>query len=148
MTYEEYKNKKEPKKNDFLKKVLIKLFTIVIFTMIVIITSHHSPKFKSFLVDKVLNSTIDFSFVNKITNNITNVFKINDNVKTVMKDETEQTEKYKDGVKYIVNDGVDNPIFPERYETIEQVKMARENWKNNLHKSQNHYFRAGVTIKY
>ena len=31
---------------------------------------------------------------------------------------------------------------------IEQVKMARENWKNNLHKSQNHYFRAGVTIKY
>ena len=51
-------------------------------------------------------------------------------------------------VEYIVNDGVDNPIFPERYETIEQVKMARENWKNNLHKSQNHYFRAGVTIKY
>ena len=65
MTYEEYKNKKEPKKNDFLKKVLSKLFTIVIFTMIVIITSNHSPKFKSFLVDKVLNSTIDFSFVNK-----------------------------------------------------------------------------------
>ena len=107
MTYEEYKNKKEPKKNDFLKKVLSKLFTIVIFTMIVIITSNHSPKFKSFLVDKVLNSTIDFSFVNKITNNITNVFKTNDNVKTVMKDETEQTEKYKDGVKYIVNDGDD-----------------------------------------
>lgn len=50
--------------------------------------------------------------------------------------------------EYIVNDGVDNPIFPERYETIEQVKMARENWKNNLHKSQNHFFRAGVTIKY
>ena len=50
--------------------------------------------------------------------------------------------------EYIINDGVDNPIFPERYETIEQVKMARENWKNNLHKSQNHYFRAGVTIKY
>ena len=34
-------------------------------------------------------------------------FKTNDNVKTVMKDETEQTEKYKDGVKYIVNDGDD-----------------------------------------
>lgn len=107
MTYEEYKNNKEPKKKNIIKKTLSKLFTIVIFTMIVIITSNYSPKFKSFLVDKVLNSTIDFSFVNKITNNITNVFKTNNNLKTVMKDENNQTEKYKDGVKYIVNKNED-----------------------------------------
>ena len=103
MTYEEYKNKKEPKNNNFFKKILNKLFTLVIFTMIIIITSNYSPKFKSFLIDKVLNSTIDFSFVNKITNNITDVFKTNDNIKTVMKDEKNVQEKYKDGVKYIVN---------------------------------------------
>ncbi len=107
MTYEEYKNKKEPKKKNIIEKTLSKLFTIVIFTMIVIITSNYSPKFKSFIVDKVLNSTIDFSFVNKITNNITNVFKTNNNLKTVMKDENKQTEKYKDGVKYIVNKNED-----------------------------------------
>lgn len=103
MTYEEYKNKKDSKNNNFLKKILNKLLTLVIFTMIIIIISNYSPKFKSFLIDKVLNSTIDFSFVNKITNNITEVFKTNDNIKTVMKDEKDLKEKYKDGVKYIVN---------------------------------------------
>lgn len=103
MTYEEYKNKKDSKNNNLLKKILNKLFTLVIFTMIIIIISNYSPKFKSFLIDKVLNSTIDFSFVNKITNNITEVFKTNDNIKTVMKDEKDLKEKYKDGVKYIVN---------------------------------------------
>lgn len=103
MTYEEYKNKKDSKNNNFFKKILNKLLTLVIFTMIIIIISNYSPKFKSFLIDKVLNSTIDFSFVNKITNNITEVFKTNDNIKTVMKDEKDLKEKYKDGVKYIVN---------------------------------------------
>ena len=55
MTYEEYKNKKDPKANNIFKRILSKLFTIVIFTMIVITISNTSPKFKSFLVDKVLN---------------------------------------------------------------------------------------------
>lgn len=107
MTYEEYKNKKEPSKNNLIKRFLSKLFTIVIFTMIIIIISNYSPKFKNFLIDKVLNSTVDFSFVNKITNNITEVFKSTDNITSVMKNEKDIKEKYKDGVKYIVNKNED-----------------------------------------
>ena len=104
MTYEEYKSSKKPsdKKNNILKKALNKLFTIVIFSMLVIIISNYSPKFKSFIVDKVLNSTIDFSFVNKIINKTTNVFSNkNQEVVNVSKEITE-SEKYKDGVKYII----------------------------------------------
>lgn len=107
MTYEEYKNKKEPKTNNIIKKILSKLFTIVIFTMIVITISNTSPKFKSFLVDKVLNSTIDFSFVNKLSNKVTNIFKTSNNTLPVVKEENSKTENYKDGVKYIVNEGED-----------------------------------------
>lgn len=105
MTYEEYKNKKDSKANNIFKKILSKLFTIVIFTMIVITLSNTSPKFKSFIVDKVLNSTIDFSFVNKLSNKVTNVFKTSDNTLPVVKEENNRKERYKDGIKYIVNKG-------------------------------------------
>lgn len=103
MTYEEYKNKKDSKANNIFKKILSKLFTIVIFTMIVITLSNMSPKFKSFIVDKVLNSTIDFSFVNKLSNKVTNVFKTSNNTLPVVKEENNRKERYKDGIKYIVN---------------------------------------------
>ncbi len=105
MTYEEYKNKKDSKANNIFKKILSKLFTIVIFTMIVITLSNMSPKFKSFIVDKVLNSTIDFSFVNKLSNKVTNVFKTSNNALPVVKEENNRKERYKDGIKYIVNKG-------------------------------------------
>lgn len=105
MTYEEYKNKKDSKANNIFKKILSKLFTIVIFTMIVITLSNTSPKFKSFIVDKELNSTIDFSFVNKLSNKVTNVFKTSNNTLPVVKEENNRKEKYKDGIKYIVNKG-------------------------------------------
>lgn len=105
MTYEEYKNKKDSKANNIFKKILSKLFTIVIFTMIVITLSNTSPKFKSFIVDKVLNSTIDFSFVNKLSNKVTNVFKTSNNTLPVVKEENNKKERYKDGIKYIVNKG-------------------------------------------
>lgn len=105
MTYEEYKNKKDSKASNIFKKILSKLFTIVIFTMIVITLSNTSPKFKSFIVDKVLNSTIDFSFVNKLSNKVTNVFKTSNNTLPVVKEENNKKERYKDGIKYIVNKG-------------------------------------------
>lgn len=105
MTYEEYKNKKDSKANNIFKKILSKLFTIVMFTMIVITLSNMSPKFKSFIVDKVLNSTIDFSFVNKLSNKVTNVFKTSNNTLPVVKEENNRKERYKDGIKYIVNKG-------------------------------------------
>ena len=93
MTYEEYKNKKDSKANNIFKKILSKLFTIVIFTMIVITLSNMSPKFKSFIVDKVLNSTIDFSFVNKLSNKVTNVFKTSNNTLPVVKEENNRKER-------------------------------------------------------
>lgn len=105
MTYEEYKNKKDSKANNIFKKILSKLFTIVMFTMIVITLSNMSPKFKSFIVDKVLNSTIDFSFVNKLSNKVTNIFKTSNNTLPVVKEENNRKERYKDGIKYIVNKG-------------------------------------------
>ena len=92
-------------KENIFKKILSKLFTIVIFTMIVITLSNTSPKFKSFIVDKVLNSTIDFSFVNKLSNKVTNVFKTSNNTLPVVKEENNKKERYKDGIKYIVNKG-------------------------------------------
>lgn len=103
MTYEEYKNKKDLKGNKVFKKILSKLFTIVIFTMLVIILSNYSPKFKNFIINKVLNNTIDFSIVNKITNHVTDVFKTDENIKEVFKENNQTSEKYKDGVKYSVN---------------------------------------------
>ncbi len=110
MTYEEYKSSKNKtikpssEKKSIFKTCLNKLFTIIIFCMIVVIISNYSPKFKSFIVDKVLNSTIDFSFVNKILNKTTNVFKSNGSKIVNVSKEINESEKYKDGLKYIVGE--------------------------------------------
>ena len=69
MTYEEYKNKKNHKElneNNFFKNLLSKFLTIVVFTLLVVIISNNNPSFKSFIIDKVLNSTFDFSKINKL----------------------------------------------------------------------------------
>lgn len=50
--------------------------------------------------------------------------------------------------EYKINDGIDNSIFPGKYQNIAEVKAARSSWESQLHNSQNHYFRAGVTFKY
>lgn len=101
MTYEEYKNssKKSNKNASWLKSIFSKLFTIVVFTMIVIITSNYSPKFRKFLIDDVLNSTMDFSKVNNIMDKFTKVFK-SEKTTPVVKEVDEKSEKYKDGIKY------------------------------------------------
>lgn len=107
MTYEEYKNNKSSKPSsngsNLFRRFLNKLFTIIIFSMLVVIISNHSPKFKSFIVDKVLNSTLDFSIVNKFINKTTNIFKNEDKVVPVSK-EIKTSVKYKDGVKYLINE--------------------------------------------
>lgn len=104
MTYEEYKNNKNEKpKNEILKKILSKLFTIIIFIMLVVTISNYSPGFKNFIIDDVLNSTYDFSKVNKLINNFTTVFK-NDNTAKVSFVENKTHEKYLDGVKYIIGE--------------------------------------------
>lgn len=106
MTYEEYKSKKNiSKSNNIFKRLLNKLFTIVIFTMLIIIISNYSPKFRNFIINDVLNDTMDFSKVNKVINKFTDIFKINKN-KTVpvIKMENEKSEKYLDGVKYYINE--------------------------------------------
>ena len=109
MTYEEYKNNKNHKdtnKNSFFKNLLSKFITIVVFTFLVIIISKNNPNFKSFIIDKVLNSTFDFSKINKLISNITGIFDSKENTLNVSKN-YRNSEKYKDGVKYIVNDGDD-----------------------------------------
>ena len=104
MTYEEYKNNKNEKpKNEILKKILSKLFTIIIFIMLVVTISNYSPGFKNVIIDDVLNSTYDFSKVNKLINNFTTVFK-NDNTTKVSFVENKTHEKYLDGVKYIIGE--------------------------------------------
>ena len=105
MTYEEYKSNKDKKNksNSILKKLLGKLFTIVIFTMLIIILSNYSEKFRNFLINDVLNSTMDFSKVNNIIDKTTSVFKSKE-VQSVSKVDIKNAEKYKDGVKYIIKD--------------------------------------------
>ena len=105
MTYDEYKNNKKKKSSGkkYFKNALNKLFTVIIFSMLIIITSNYSPKFKSFIVNKVLNSTMDFSFVNKIINKTTSIFKNNIETLPVSK-ELKSTIKYKDGVKYLIGE--------------------------------------------
>ena len=105
MTYEEYKNNKnhkDPNENNFFKNLLSKFLTIVVFTLLVVIISNHSPSFKSFIVDKVLNSTFDFSKINKLISNVTDIFDTKDNTLNVSK-VYKDNEKYKDGLKYILN---------------------------------------------
>ena len=104
MTYEEYKNKNSNKKNsNIIKKFINNLFSIIIFTMIIMIISNYSPKFRSFLIDDVLNKTMDFSKVNKLVNKFTDVFKI-EKTKNVVSIDNHKTEKYKDGIKYIIGE--------------------------------------------
>lgn len=105
MTYEEYKNKKnhkEPNENNFFKNLLSKFLTIVVFTLLVVIISNNNPSFKSFIIDKVLNSTFDFSKINKLISNVTGIFDSKENTQNVSK-VYRDSEKYKDGIKYILS---------------------------------------------
>ena len=105
MTYEEYKNSKDVKnKKNYFKIFIDKLFTVVIFTMCIIIISNYSPKFKAFITDNVLNTTLDFSKFNKLINKTTSVFKVNDTKDVLNIYESKKTEKYLDGIKYIVSE--------------------------------------------
>lgn len=106
MTYEEYKNNGNKSKKHFsvLKIFLSKLFTVVIFSMIVIIISNYNENFKNFIINDVLNKTIDFSSINKKINKVTNVFD-NENTLNVM-NEIKDRERYKDGYKYLNNGDV------------------------------------------
>ena len=76
MTYDEYRSSKDnkPKKN-YIKIFLSKLFTIIIFTMTIVIISNLSSNFRNFIINNVLDSTFDFSILNKVINKTTNVFK-------------------------------------------------------------------------
>ena len=101
MTYEEYKNKKSNK--GIIKTILSKLFTVILFTMIIIILSNYSPKFKKFIVNDVLNSTLDFSKFNRVIGKFTNVFD-NKKVMNVSSNiDIGTKEKYKEGYKYKLN---------------------------------------------
>ena len=108
MTCEEYKNKKNNKSiKNIIKSFISKLFTIVIFTMIIIICSNYSLRFKNFIINDVLNSTMDFSKINKVITKVTHVFKSDKVMKVSSTIESEVKEKYKDGYKYKVNGNAD-----------------------------------------
>lgn len=102
MTYEEYKNNKNPKEHKIIKVILNKLFTIIIFTMIIVIISNLSPKFREFVYNNVLNNSLDFSFVNKILEKTSNVFK-EEQTKQVF-NEIKEYEPYKEGIKYKIKE--------------------------------------------
>ena len=99
MTYDEYKNKSKTKKS-FLKTLISKLFTVIIFTMLVVIISNYSTTFRNFIINDVLNNTMDFSKINKLINTASNVFK-KDEVVSVLS-EVDSSSKYLDGLKYKV----------------------------------------------
>ena len=110
MTYEEYKNKKDGNKiKAFIRKMINKLFTVIIFTMLVIIISNYSNSFRSFVIDKVLNSTMDFSIVNNLIDNFTSIFKSEKETLMVSNLNNNRTEKYLDGIKYFVSE--DEEVF-------------------------------------
>lgn len=100
MTYEEYKKGSKKIKKDYLKIFLSKLFTIIIFSMIVVITSNTNESFRNFLINDVLNSTMDFSKINNTLDSLSGVIKEKED-KQVFNEITEK-EKYKDGYKYNV----------------------------------------------
>ncbi len=105
MTYDEYKNSKECKtKKNYLKVFLGKLFTIIIFSMTIIIISNLSSDFRNFIINDVLNSTFDFSSFNKFVNKTTNVFKNNETMNVSSEVVVSNTEEYLDGVKYILKE--------------------------------------------
>ena len=105
MTYEEYKNESNNKKRSIIKVLFDKMFTIVIFTMIVIIISNKNKTFRNFLIDDVLNSTMDFSKMNNLIDNVTNVFDHKDT--SVVFNDVSDYEEYMDGYKYYVKENDD-----------------------------------------
>jgi hypothetical protein len=102
MTYEEYKNKNNVKKNNYFKIILSKFYTIIIFTMIVIIISNSNSTFRNFLINDVLNNTMDFSKINIFLDKISGVY--NKKEDKVVFNEIESVIEYMDGYKYLVND--------------------------------------------
>lgn len=101
MTYEEYKNESSSNKKSFMKVIFDKLFTIVIFTMVIIIISNKNKSFRNFLVNDVLNNTMDFSKMNNLVDSFTNVF--NEEETDLVFNEKVDYEEYMDGYKYFVN---------------------------------------------
>lgn len=111
MTYEEYKSTKnnstkKRKSSSFLKNILGKFFTIVIFVMLVVIVSNYSESFRNFIINDVLNNTMDFSKINNLVDSMTSIFKTNveDSTLNVASIKDSKPEKYKDGVKYRVKE--------------------------------------------
>lgn len=105
MTYQEYKKNNTKSKKTIIYNILNKLFTVTIFTMIVIILSNTNQKFKNFLINDILNYSMDFSKVNNAIDQVTNVFNTNDTVQTFDENlENTKKEKYKDGYIYHVKD--------------------------------------------
>ena len=104
MTYEEYKtnNTNKKKNNKWIKKLLNKLFTIVIFTMSLIIISNYSSSFRNFLIEDVLTKSMDFSKINNLISNFTEIFNHEETTEMVIKEEKKSSEKYLDGIKYFV----------------------------------------------
>lgn len=105
MTYEEYKESKNPKKNNIISSILSKLFTVIIFTMIVIILCNCNKTFKNFIINDVLNNSMNFSYTNKIIDKFTDIFK-NNKTQVVFKEEN-KSEIYKDGIKYYSSNNSD-----------------------------------------
>lgn len=50
--------------------------------------------------------------------------------------------------EYIMNKGVEQPLFPGVYSSADEVALARKRWEGNLHNSFNHYFKAGVKLSF
>ena len=104
MTYEEYKNSKNKNtKTSIIKKLLSKIFSLIIFTLIIMTICNFSPKFKNFIINNVLNSTMDFSKFNNLMDNFSSTFK-KEELQSVSKTEVKNKEKYLDGVKYFVHE--------------------------------------------
>ncbi len=101
MTYEEYKNGSKKNKSNILKILLGKLFTITIFSMTIIAISNTNERFRDFLINDVLNNTMNFSKVNNTLDNITGVF--NEETDKQVFSEITEKEKYKEGYKYNVS---------------------------------------------
>ena len=140
MTYEEYKNRKinKPKKN-YLKLFLSKLFTVVIFTMIVVIISNLSSPFRSFIIDNVLNNTFDFSKFNKVVNKTTDIFKGEDTMLVSSEIKKEESEKYLDGVKYKI--GENEKIYLKDSGIVTFIGK-KEGYKNTIIVQQSNGFYA------
>ena len=102
MTYEDYKSSKK-KKNGFIVKLFNKLFTVIIFTMLVVIISNYSDSFRNFIINKVLNNTMDFSKINNVISKLSNSFKKEDTL-VVSSQIEEKKEKYLDGFKYYIEE--------------------------------------------